>query len=78
MKDLTCEERRMRWKIREIAKGEEEKGNKVWVGDNRILINGEWWVWDESREILRDGRGKERGVERHGTRVQGEEAGRAE
>lgn len=51
----------MRWKIREIAKREEEKGNKVWVGDNGILINGEWWVWDEGREILRDGRGRERG-----------------
>lgn len=29
MEDLTWEERKMRWKMKEIAKREEEKGNKV-------------------------------------------------
>lgn len=42
IKDLTWKERRMKWKMREIAKGEEEKENKVWLGNNKIQINGEW------------------------------------
>lgn len=44
---------RERWKMREIAKREEEKENKVWVGNNKVWINGEWWVWDERKEVLR-------------------------
>lgn len=32
----------MRWRMREIVKEEEEKGNKVWSGANKIWINGEW------------------------------------
>jgi len=32
--DLTWRERQVRWKIREVARGEKRKGAKVWVGEN--------------------------------------------
>lgn len=37
--DWTWEERRIRWKLEEIARKEEKKGNKVWVGYGKIRIN---------------------------------------
>jgi len=38
--DLTWKERQVRWKIREMVKEEESKGAKVWIGENRVMING--------------------------------------
>lgn len=43
-----------------------------------MWINGEWWVWDERKEVLRDGRGREMGVKGQRKKVLGEEAERAE
>ncbi|KMQ83947.1 hypothetical protein RF55_18740 [Lasius niger] len=37
--DLTWEERKIRWKIREIAKEERRKGSRVWIGYGKIRIN---------------------------------------
>lgn len=39
--DLTLKERKMSWKLREIVKGEREKGKKVRVERDRIRIDGE-------------------------------------
>lgn len=38
--DLTWKERQVRWRIREVSKGEERKRAKVWIGENRMMING--------------------------------------
>jgi len=56
--DLTWKERQVRWKIREMAKEEESKGAKVWVGENKVMVNGVWWFWDEEGGGLRDRGGR--------------------
>lgn len=45
----------------EIAREEEGKGRKVWVGYGKIRIDEKWWRWDEEEEELRDGRGNKMG-----------------
>lgn len=37
--DWIWRERRMRWKLEEIAREEEGKGNRVWVGYEKIRID---------------------------------------
>jgi len=59
--DLTWRERQVRWKVREMAKEEERKGARVWVGENKMRINGVWWFWDEEEGGLRDGEGRKWG-----------------
>lgn len=46
----------MRWKLEEIAKEKERKGNKVWIGYGKIRIEEQWWKWDEEIEVLKDSR----------------------
>lgn len=58
--DLTWEERKIKWKIREIAEEERNKGSRVWTGYGKIKINEIWWRWDEERGELRDWRGESR------------------
>jgi len=41
-------------KIRDIAKEEERKGARTWVGYKKSRINDKWWIWDEEEEILRN------------------------
>ncbi|KMQ87126.1 hypothetical protein RF55_13685 [Lasius niger] len=41
--DLTWEERRSKWMIREIARREEKEGKKVWIGKRGLQIEGVWW-----------------------------------
>lgn len=55
--DWTWGERRMRWKLEEIAKREEREGRKVWIAYGKIRIDGEWWIWDEEEELLKDKKG---------------------
>lgn len=43
MEDLTWKERQNKWKFRGLVKAEEKKGAKVWIGEIKTLINGEWW-----------------------------------
>lgn len=62
--DWTWKERKMRWSLEEIARGEERKGNKVGLGYGKIRINEQWWRWDEEEEVLRDGRGNKRHQEK--------------
>jgi len=58
MEDLTWKERQTIWKIREAVREEEKKGAMVWIGNNRTVVEGEWF-WDEEEEVLRDGVGRE-------------------
>lgn len=37
---------------------EEKEGRKVWTGKNKVMIDGEWWFWDEEEEKLKDRLGK--------------------
>lgn len=49
----------MRWKLEEIARKEEKKGNRIWIEYGRISIDGIWWKWNKEKEVLRDvGKGK--------------------
>jgi len=41
--DLTWRERKARWNLQEIARSEERKGRKVWVRQDRIRIDEQWW-----------------------------------
>lgn len=69
--DLTWEERRVRWKVTQVARKEQGEGRKVRIGQGRIWIEGEWWMWDEERGEFRDTRGQGRNV-----RMEGERSGR--
>jgi len=86
MKDWTWKERKMRWRLEEIARLEEGKGRKVWVGYGKIKIDEVWWKWDEEEEVLKNwgnyknkrrGRGKRRRlrdeIEKRDGRVGGRE-----
>lgn len=41
--------RKMRWRLKEIAREEKRKGNKVWRGYGKLNINRQWWTWDERK-----------------------------
>lgn len=56
--DLTRRERKIRWKIEEIARDEERKRNKVWISYGKIKINERWWIWDEDKERFKKHNGK--------------------
>ncbi|KMQ90799.1 hypothetical protein RF55_9408 [Lasius niger] len=58
--DLTWEERKMKWKIGEIANEERKRGNRVWTAYGRIRINECWWKWDEEEGKLKNWRGEMR------------------
>ncbi|XP_036143369.1 golgin subfamily A member 6-like protein 7 [Monomorium pharaonis] len=58
LEDWTWKERRMRWRLEKIARVEEEKGNRVWLGYGRIRIGDYWWKWDEEEEVLRNEKGE--------------------
>ncbi|KAL6417325.1 hypothetical protein ACFW04_014576 [Cataglyphis niger] len=55
LEDWTWKERRMRWSLERIAKEEERKSKKVWIGYGKIRIDEKWWRWDEEEEVLKDG-----------------------
>jgi len=60
MEDWTWGERKMRWKLEEIAKKEEKEGRKICIGYGKIRIGEQWWRWDERKQVLRDGKGNVR------------------
>lgn len=70
--NLTWREKKMRWKVKEIARQEREKGKRMWIGYGKIHIDGKWWKWDEEEEVLKNNEGVIRGVFR-GERGKGEE-----
>jgi len=53
--DLTIAERRMQWRIEEIAREERMNNRRAMVKYARIWIEGRWWLWDEKKERLVDG-----------------------
>jgi len=57
MEDWTWRERRMRWRLVELAREEERKGRNVRIGYGKIKIGENWWRWDEEEEVLRDNKG---------------------
>ncbi|XP_076383165.1 uncharacterized protein LOC117222807 [Megalopta genalis] len=57
--DMTWEERKIKWRIRQIVEQERRKGKKVVEGYMKIWMGGERWVWDEKKEVLRNRKGKE-------------------
>lgn len=74
--DLTWRERKIKWKLEEIARSEEGRGKKVWVRYGKIRIGEEWWIWDEEEEVLKDGKGRKRKEQTQGEEKEGESGGR--
>ncbi|XP_070170412.1 golgin subfamily A member 6-like protein 22 [Polyergus mexicanus] len=59
--DLTWEERKVRWRLREIARKEEGEGRRVRIGNGGLQIDGKWWKWNEEEEVLKSERGELKG-----------------
>lgn len=57
MDSWTWKERKIRWKLEEIARKEMSKGKKVWIGYDKIRIEEKWWRWMEEEEVLVDEKG---------------------
>lgn len=53
--DLTPKEQEIQRNIRDIAKREEQKGQKVRVGYKKLEINGQWLKWNERKNVLEHG-----------------------
>lgn len=70
--DWTWGERRMRWRLEEIARREEREGKRVWIGYGTIKINEEWWIWDEEEEVLQDRKGNIKGEKKERKQGKGE------
>lgn len=70
LEDWTWKERRMRWKLEEVAREETRAGKRVWIRYGGIKISEQWWKWDEMRGVLVDGRGKVR-EEKKGEKMEG-------
>lgn len=50
--DLTIDERRKQNKIRNMAKTFMEEGKKVKLGYNKIIVDGEEWRWNKTKNEL--------------------------
>jgi len=61
LEDWTWKERRMRWRLEEIAREEERRGRKVWIGYGKIKIEGQWWRWDEEERGIKRRERKDKG-----------------
>lgn len=55
--DLTWKERKMKWKLGEIAKMEKKRGERTWIKNRRIRIGDKRWRWDKEKKVLKDERG---------------------
>ncbi|KAL6418757.1 hypothetical protein ACFW04_011804 [Cataglyphis niger] len=42
LEDWTWKERKMRWRLEGIAREEEKKGRKIWIGYGKIRIDDKW------------------------------------
>ena len=62
--DLRWKERRMQWRLQEIAQRGKRSGRWVQVGYGKVTINGNTWFRDEEIELLRDCRRREMEMER--------------
>jgi len=50
--DLTWREGKIRWNIGGITRKEMAKGKRVWIKGREIRIEGQWWRWNDDKEIL--------------------------
>lgn len=55
---LTMEERKMRWKILEVARREKAKDRQVMVTNSDIWVDRVRWIWNNRKESW-DGKGVE-------------------
>ncbi|KMQ89255.1 hypothetical protein RF55_11135 [Lasius niger] len=53
-KDLTREERKMKWRINERARVERNKGKRVEYNKRRLWVDGREWKWYEEAESWRE------------------------
>ncbi|KMQ84208.1 hypothetical protein RF55_18199 [Lasius niger] len=52
--DLTREERKMKWRIKERARLERNRGKRVEYNNRRLWVDGREWKWDEEVESWRE------------------------
>ncbi|KMQ87341.1 hypothetical protein RF55_13388 [Lasius niger] len=52
--DLTREERKMKWRIKERARLERNRGKWVEYDSRRIWTEGREWKWDEQTESWKE------------------------
>ena len=74
--DLSWEERRRNWKLREIAREEEREGRRAWIKAGKIRIENVWWLWDDEEGVLKDERGNRKRESRGGMEMGEEETER--
>lgn len=53
--DLTPKERKIQKQLREVAKTEKEKGAKVKVRYQKLIIDGRLMIWDEKTNKIKEG-----------------------
>lgn len=53
--DMNRIEREIQGKIRKQAKDEKEKGNKVKIGFQKLLVDDEVWRWDKDKNEFKKG-----------------------
>lgn len=41
--DLTWKERQNRWKLKEVARAKKRKRARIFLRNNKVMIDGEWW-----------------------------------
>lgn len=57
--NLIWEERRIRWKLRKMARREEKEDRRVRIGQGGLQTDGKWWKWSEEEEgVLKRKRGE--------------------
>jgi hypothetical protein len=50
---MTHEERKTQKKLGEVAREERDRGKRMKIGNRKIQINGEWFIWNEREEKLK-------------------------
>jgi hypothetical protein len=51
---LTNKERKTQRKLKDVAREERDRGERVKIGYRKIQINGEWFRWDEREKKLKN------------------------
>lgn len=68
--DLTFRARKIRWILRRFA--EEKRKKALRVGYGKVWLEGIWWFWNEEKELLRDGKDRQRKLREVEKRGEGE------
>lgn len=48
--DLTMDERKMRWRILEVARRERARGRQIVVSNRDIWVDSVRWIWNNRKE----------------------------